>query len=235
MEAIRKANVRRVILISCAGAETNDKLRHLHEYAEIEKEFRNQGYNWQCVLRNEFPQNWFHAWAQPVEDKGQFPLSTGRDRKFAPVRLEDVCCALKDIIRGEESNNNRHNKQIYTLTGPETLNGPKIVEELNQVVQGRVNYQDVDRQQMERILRSLREREEAQRGGRDDDDSNRDYFEGQPTDCQIQTILDYFEYVKSGKADRTTEDLRKLTGREGQRVEQFFKEHASEFRPRRQE
>jgi len=231
MEAIKRANVKRVILISSTGAESNEKLKHLHEYAEIEKEFKNQGYNWNCVLRNEFSQNWFHAWSQPVEDKGQFPLSTGRDKKFAPVRLEDVCCALKDIIRGEESTNNKHNKQIYTLTGPEAVNGPKIVDELNRVVQGRVNYADVDRQQMEKVLRSLREREQQQRGGRDDDDDNRDYFEDQPTDTQIHTILDYFDYVKSGKADRTTEDLRKLTGRDGQRVEAFFKEHASEFRP----
>jgi len=242
LEAMKRSNVKHAILISCAGADANEKLRHLHEYCEIEKEFKNCGFNCHCIVRTEFTQNWFHAWSYPVEDKGQFPLSTGSDRKFAPIRIEDVCCAVKDILRGDESGSaivnvvgsNRHNKQTYTLTGPEALNGHKIVEELNRAVQGqgRVTFQDVDRNQMERILRALRDRARPQ--ACDEDEDPRRHFEGQPTEVQVQTILDYFDYVKSGKADRTTDDLRKITGRDGQRLESFFRDHANEFRPNRQ-
>jgi len=244
LEAVKKANVQHVILISCAGAENSERWRHLQEYAEIEKEFNNCNYNCHTILRTEFPQNWFHAWSYPVEDKGQFPLSTGQERRFAPIRIEDVSCALKDILRGEESSGiksllpsvlggNRHHKQCYTLTGPEALNGPRIVDELNRAVQAGVSYVDVDRNQMERTLRELRDRDpqrlqQQQRGG--DDDRNR--FEGQPTETQIQTILDHFDWVKEGNADRTTDDLKKITGREGQRVESFFRDNAAEFRPR---
>jgi len=246
MEAAKKANVKNVILMSCAGAEGNEKLRHLHEFCEMEKEFKRCNFNWHCIVRVEFVQNWFHAWAQPVEDKGQFPLSTGSDRKFAPIRIEDVCCAVRDIMCGEESGrgvvnvagSNKHNKQTYTLTGPEAVTGHKIVDELNNVIQGRVTYHDVDRNQMEKILRSLRDRDQtcaARPQSSDEIEQNRRYFEGQPTDCQINTILDYFEHVKQGKADRTTDDLKKITGKEGQRIERFFKDNAAEFRPRRQE
>jgi len=253
LEAIKKANVKHVILISCAGAENSERWRHLHEYAEIEREFLSLNFNCHTIVRTEFPQNWFHAWAYPVEDKGQFPLSTGQEKRFAPIRIEDVSCALKDILRGEESTGvksilpailggNRHHKQCYTLTGPEALNGPRIVDELNRVVQGNVNYVDVDRNQMERILRELRDREQQRlqqqpRGVRpqsgEDDDRNR-RFEGQPTDTQINTILDHFEWVKAGHGDRTTDDLKKITGRDGQRVESFFRDNAAEFRPRRE-
>lgn len=264
MEAIKNANVRNVLLLSCAATESNDKWKHLGEFAEIERDFKHANFNWHCVLRTEFSQNWFHAWSYTVEDKGQFPLSTGRDRKFAPIRVDDVCYAIKEILRGDEtcsllggnfksvSGPNQHNRQTYTLTGPESLNGPRMVEELNRVIQGaRVNYVDVDRNQMEQILRALRDEKRQQRVPRqqqplqqqratrqqndEDDEDPRDQFDGQPTETQIQTTLDYFEYVKAGKADRTTDDLRKITGREGQRLEAFFRDNAAEFRPRRQE
>lgn len=245
LEALKKANVKNVILMSCAGADANEKLKHLHEFAEIEKEFKHHNFNWNCVVRVEFVQNWFHAWAQPVEDKGQFPLSTGQDRKFAPIRIDDVCCAVRDLMCGEDSarcvvtlnGHNKHNKQTYTLTGPEAITGHKIVDELNSVIQGRVSYHDVDRNQMEKILRSLRDRDQqsARPQSSEETEERRRYFEGQPTDCQIHTMLDFFDYVKMGKADKTTDDLRKITGRDGQRIEKFFKDNAAEFRPRRQE
>lgn len=249
MEAIKRANVKHVILVSHAGADSNDKLRHLYHYAEIEKEFKNHSFNWNCIIRNEFAQNWFHAWSFQVEEKGQFPLSISQDRRFAPIRIEDISCAVKDILRGDSSGStpnlvgsNKHNKQTYTLTGPELVTGNKIVDELNRAVNGGVTYTDVDRLQMERILRALRDREQQakprlqqqrQTGG--EDENNRSYFEGQPTEAQIQTILDYFDVVRAGQADRTTEDLRKITGRDGQRLESFFRDNAAEFRPRRQE
>jgi uncharacterized protein YbjT (DUF2867 family) len=240
MEAIKKANVKHVILVSRAGADSSEKLSHLYQFAEIEQEFKNYGFNWNCVIRNEFAQNWFHAWSYPVEDKGQFPLSIGQDRKFAPIRIEDVSCAVKDILRGDSSGStpklvgsNKHNKQTYTLTGPETVTGNKIVDELNRAVNGSVSYNDVDRKQMEQVLRSVRDRENQRQQARgEDEDQHR--FEGQPTEVQIQTILDYFDVVRAGHVDRTTEDLRKITGREGHRVESFFRDHADEFRPRRQ-
>jgi len=242
LEAAKKADVKNVILMSCAAADANEKLKHLHEFCEIEREFKRCNFNWNCVVRVEFVQNWFHAWAQPVEDKGQFPLSVGQDRKFAPIRIEDVCCAVRDLMCGDESNrgipsamgNNKHNKQTYTLTGPEAVTGHKIVDELNNVIQGRVSYQDVDRNQMEKILRSLRDRDQQRPQCSEETEDRRRYFEGQPTDCQINTLLDYFDYVKQGKAERTTDDLRKITGRDGQRIERFFKDNAAEFRPRRQ-
>jgi len=225
-----------VILLSNAAADSNEDSKYLHEFAEIEREFKNCGYNWNCILRTEFPQNWFHAWSRAVEDKGEFPLSTGQDRRFAPIRIEDISCAIKDIVRGNENSGvitkmwggNRHNNQTYTLTGPESATGPRIVDELNRAVQARVTFKDVDRNQMEQILRALRDEDPQKK-----QDRGR-YFEGQPTDVQILSILDYFDYVKAGRADRTTDDLRKITGRDGQRVETFFKDHASEFRPQRQ-
>jgi len=247
LEAIKKANVKHVILMSCAGAENSERWKHLHEFAEMEREFLNCNYNCHTIVRMEFPQNWFHAWSYGVEDKGQFPMSIGQEKRFAPVCIDDVSWALINILRGEESSGvksilpsvlggNRHHKQCYTLTGPEALNGPKIVEELNRVVQANVNFMDVDRNQMERILRELRDRDRQrsqQQQKQDDDEDRNRRFEGQPTDTQIHTILDHFEWVKAGHADRTTDDLKKITGREGQRVEAFFRNNAAEFRPRR--
>jgi len=219
----------------------------LYEFAEIEREFKNRGYNWTCILRTEFPQDWFHAWSYPVEAKGEFPLYIGQDRKFAPIRIADLSCAVKDIVRENENTStvakmlggNKHNNQTYTLTGPESATGPRIVEALNRAVQANVTFKDVDRNQMEQVLRSLRDDEPQKQRytrsqAREGADDNRRYFEGQPTDVQILTILDFFDYVKAGKADRVTDDLRKITGRDGQRVETFFKDNSSEFRPQRQ-
>jgi len=241
MDAIKRANVKQVILLSNAAADSNEDSKYLHEFAEIEREFKNCGYNWNCILRTEFLQNWFHAWSYRVEDKGELALSTGQDRRFAPIRIEDISCAVKDIVRGNENNSTitkllggkKHNNQTYTLTGPECTTGPRIVEALNHAVQARVNFKDVDRNQMEQILRALRD-DNLQKKKREGDEDHRRYFEGQPTDVQILTLLDYFDYVKAGRADRTTDDLRKITGRDGQRVESFFRDHASEFRPQRQ-
>jgi len=80
----------------------------------------------------------------------------------------------------------------------------------------------------------MRDRDPQRRARPQGGEDDRNRFEDQPTETQIQTILDHFEWVKAGNADRTTDDLKRITGRDGQRVESFFRDNANEFRPRRE-
>jgi len=252
MEAIHQAKVKMVVLMSFAGCEDNDhNLKSLREFYEIEKDFRKFDFKCWTIVRPEFPQDWLLLWSPYVENNGTLPLSTGREQQFPPIRMQDVTCALKEIIKRDieevTGGQGKHHGQCYHLTGPETMNQQKCVEELNRGISSNVQVktEPVDRNRMEEILRELRDRrqvggcEQAKAAGQQQPVRATEKcdrvraFQGQPTDKQIQTLCDYFEHVKNGNADKVTHDLKKLTGRDGCRIEGFFKDNADHFTPNR--
>lgn len=218
MDAMKKAEVKMVIMMSVDGAEDSE-LRGLADFKEIEDKMKQICNDW-VICRITFAQNCFHLWAPYVSEKGKFPMTLSKECEFPPVCLSDVSSALHEILQGGLE---RHRGQLYVFTGPENVKPTKIVDELNKVLHGhgrKVEYQEVSREKLEQYFRSLREEQ-----GED-----RKHFEGQPTDCQIMTMLDEMEYIKKGNS-RRTDHLKKLIGSDGEKIANFFRQHEREFRP----
>lgn len=49
---------------------------------------------------------------------------------------------------------------------------------------------------------------------------------------QVQTYLDYFDYVQSNQGSMYTPHAQLLAKRQCKTTDQFFKEHANTFKPR---
>ncbi|CAG8615603.1 19809_t:CDS:2, partial [Cetraspora pellucida] len=50
---------------------------------------------------------------------------------------------------------------------------------------------------------------------------------------EIELILDVLDYVKEGKADRVSDDYKRITGKKPTRIKSFFEDNAESFRPGR--
>ncbi|RUP50969.1 hypothetical protein BC936DRAFT_136785 [Jimgerdemannia flammicorona] len=209
-----------VILVSVAGADSKEGNQH-KEFLDLETYLKEKEKN-RVVLRTAWISNIFHLWSKYVAVNNKFPLTLEPNQKFAPIQLEDVARAIRAIIvKQNNSDGAGHRGQTYTLTGPEQVDGPRIVEPLNRVIgEGKVEYVTLKREELENYLRSLRD---------SDNEHLKNTFPSQPTDKQIQTILDELDWIRSGKANFRTEDLKNLIGGEGEKVEEFFKRHSAEF------
>jgi len=219
IDATQKAGkVKNVLFVSSIGAESQDK-ESLKEFKELEDYVKQKGKNW-VVVRMSWVVNFFYLWSIQVIENGKFPLHIQAMQKFTPIQLKDVNSAIHAIFQSDDENHNKHIGKTYTLTGPKEVDGPQLVKALNDAVgNGQVEFMSVKREELEQYLKSLRHR---------DDDRLKRRFEGQPTDKQVETILDLLEWVASGNT-HPTDDLEKLTGKKGEHPEQFFKEHSAEF------
>lgn len=222
IEASQQAGVKNILLQSSAAAEASQA--SLKEFKQIEQKLQQTGLNW-TIFRNQFVQNWFHLWSYAVQDRNEFPI-TFQEKKLVPVLIQDIVRATHELASKKELGK-QHKGQIYTFTGPEKLSGTELVRELNEALEvdeeNEVKVRKVSRQELEKYLRDLRE--SSDRNGR----LGRK-LQGQPTEKQIQTILDWFDWVNTGQAETQTDHLRQLIGKNGERIQKFFQANQAEFR-----
>jgi len=206
------------LLMSDSGVGKNNG-KTIKENQEIERKIKERAPQ-TVILRTSFITDFFRLWGPEVSENNRFSLLSGKDKYHAFVNIEDVTQAIKNLSIISDK---KHQGQTYTLTGPESLDGPRVVEELKKAVsqKGDIKYVPIQRQQMEQYLRDVREKKRVGGGNH--------VFEDQPTRLQINYICDVLEWIESGNANIKTDDLKKIINREPQRVEQFFRENANDF------
>jgi len=237
-QAMKKERVHCSLIVSFVGADSQKK--ELRAYYEMEKEIKENCEDW-CIVRKSLLMETFFLWSAIVQDKSEFPLCVQKDSQFAPLCLTDLCNAVTEIIQQQARQDTHvHRKQTYTLTGPQKLTAQQLVHELQNAIGGGydIKFKEVSRHELENYLRSLRQRSpftevfnevvETGGGGTGGHDKRMDV----PNDTEINVILEYLEYVKEGKANFTSDDLKKITGNEGEPIRRFFEKHSKEFRPR---
>ncbi|RUS15671.1 hypothetical protein BC937DRAFT_92155 [Endogone sp. FLAS-F59071] len=246
VRAATQAQVRNIILISQNGAEDGEQ-KSFQEFREIEEKFQQQLKNskW-VILRTDFFQQNFLLWADYVQEKRQFPLTISEQDKFTPLNINDLARVLIALVAQgknalQPTLNDQYNNQTYTLTGPEAIDGDRIIEELKRSTGiSDCKFQQLKRQELERYLKELTNSQPYQERLREqevqvtlqklDNQNRRLKIPGNLTAIQIETYLDIFDWIKSGKGYRVSQDVKRLTGEDAQRVGQFFKEHAQDFK-----
>lgn len=285
IEALEQERVRNVLLQSFLGADTKETdLHQLREYGRIEQMFMERLGDRKdicvCIFRYAFLQQLFLLWAPMIDQERRLRLNIGQNGRLSPVDLCDIVRATYDMFSGKHGKeksscpfgiqkqdqgfqlvplDQRHHKQRYTLTGPETLEGEDIARRLDNALKERrdIRFEDEDRREMRRYFDRLRTdqlfarqcSEQERNCGRPLSEvlssafggseawkhhKGKDRYHGHPrrehlTETKIELILDMLEIAKHGRADFVSDDLEKLIDHEPENLEDFFRRYRDEF------
>ncbi len=101
----------------------------------------------------------------------------------------------------------KHNKKVYLLTGREKLNGIKVAEEMRQISNKDVDFEQVSEKEVRDYL--LKERVPPK---------------------MVEYLLEIYQDVTQGKADTLSNDVKIITGREPELLLDYLKDVASRFK-----
>jgi len=108
------------------------------------------------------------------------------------------------------------------------VDGNRIVNELKEAT-GIENcqFQEISREEFAKMLKEMKSKGDNMTRK----SCNMGLMKCPLTDDQIELYCDYFDWIKQNQCDKVSHDFKKITGKEGRRLGQFFKENADEFRP----
>jgi len=200
-------NIRNAVLWSKVGVDHAEKEKHFQQLKEIEEMVKRSGIQNVCVCRIGFAQQMLFLLSRYIQDRGILPLPTERG-KFAPVSLRDCGHATADIL-ASSNDMSGHKHKTYRFTGNQLLNGRKLVEHANRVLQAEIEYEDIKLEDFRNLLKENHELNEF----------------------QVECIIEMMELIKEGKYNIRSQDLDKILGRQPMDIEKFFRDNADSFRP----
>jgi hypothetical protein len=210
LEHLQKCSPSVVVLLSCAAVGAMDNIKEQPSAAEfkkleqVENKFKEIGKNkkW-SIVRHDLPQEFLLHYSRLIQETGTLMLPTGNG-KCPYVSIKDITMAVSCLIHTPKSFN------TYTVTGPESLSGSKLVDYLNKEVHGQFSFKEVREQYAERYLRT-------------------EFSE--KSSALVHLYLGNFELIKNGKLEKPTEDFKKITGQQPRQVDSMIKNFAQLFRP----
>ncbi|KNE62058.1 hypothetical protein AMAG_07314 [Allomyces macrogynus ATCC 38327] len=199
-------------------------------WEQIEREV-NHRCKHATLCRIGFPMQAMFALSEVMMNKGIMPLNFG-EGDFAPVNLKDafhgitmIACELLDKTKqpakpmpmpkqpaGKTAARPMptHHGQVYTLTGMQLVNAPKLAQTASQALEAPMPYRAVDDHEMRRIL---------------DASSGLGMFE-------IEEFMASARVIRAGKMGIRSPDLERLIKRAPMTVDKFFSENKNMFKPR---
>jgi uncharacterized protein YbjT (DUF2867 family) len=131
------AGVRRLVLLSAPGAETDG-----HPLQAAEQAVRGSGVAWTILRPMWFSQNFSEAfWLHGVL-QGTLSLPTG-DGRTAFVDAEDIAEVAASALTGDRDSD-RHSGQIYELTGPRAISFGEAADLIGTATGRTIRHADVD-------------------------------------------------------------------------------------------
>ncbi|KAG0746712.1 hypothetical protein G6F57_007732 [Rhizopus arrhizus] len=204
------SGVKSIICISHVGAVSSSHAS-LQEYHEIEQEVIRSSCQY-TILRLDFVQQYFHLWATNAEKTRKFMLPLAEDVDICPIDISDVCQVIEAIVLNSEKQlmeqmDQCHDGQVYTLSGPESLNGKQIAKMMADAT-GYQNYKFHQARAMDiayylenlgmDIWFDARLKQEMaktyQETFKEENYRRRAY--DIPSIKQVQTMIDYFDWVQ---------------------------------------
>ncbi|KAI8092728.1 uncharacterized protein BX664DRAFT_327983 [Halteromyces radiatus] len=246
-----RSGIKSIILVSHVGALCSNLTSSLSDFALVENEIYNADCAW-TILRCDWIQQYFHLWTTYTEKNRSFPLPMDATTEFCPIDILDVCESVASLLLLQQKNNitkivdaldDQHIGQVYTLTGPRMINGKKLMKSLiNATHYSSYRFLQVRPMDLQYYLKYLpkdiwfdaRLKRDRYRMHYDDfgSYSYRSNIFGPPSDLQIQTFLDYFNWIFNTSSSICIPHVRLLTGKTPRSLDAFFKENANSFKPR---
>jgi hypothetical protein len=156
-----------------------------------------------AVLRTTFVQEFLLHYSKLIQETGSLLLPIAK-AKCSYLSLADVSSSIWALIAKPKE------FDIYTLTGPESIDGEKIADILGQQTKAKVSFSPIDPPFAKRYLR---------------------YELGDQAMALVDYYMAMFTLVKSKKLDVVTDDVSKITGKSPHKIDALFSNYAQLFKP----
>ena len=133
LEAAKARNIRRIVALSVAGAETNAFLPH----HAMEQEVIKLGFDWTMIRPSDFMQNLETVHLQSIRDRDEIAVPAGQGRSSF-IDVVDIGDVIAKVLLQEG-----HGGKGYTLTGPEALNFSDVAHILTEVLGRHIRYREL--------------------------------------------------------------------------------------------
>ncbi|MEV1169077.1 NAD(P)H-binding protein [Nonomuraea sp. NPDC049784] len=143
VEAARSAGVRQVVLLSSAAvvAEGADRNPIALQHRAVETALEDSGLDWTFIRPGMFATNTLWWWREPIRDKRAVRLPYP-ESQTAPVHEKDLAALAVKALREPG-----HERQAYTVYGPESLTLRRQVELIGEAIGRAVTVEVISAEQ----------------------------------------------------------------------------------------
>jgi uncharacterized protein YbjT (DUF2867 family) len=165
-------------------------------FLRVERELEASGLRYNIIRPNWFMQNFGTFWLDGIRGQGKIALPVGT-AKTSFIDARDIAAvAARLLVTGHLDNRD------FDLTGPQAIDHAEVARILSNTVGKPIVFEDIEPGILERGLLAA----------------------GLPADY-TEFLLVILGYLKAGYAERTTNAVREVLGREPGSFEQYAREH----------
>lgn len=201
VDAAKAVGVGHIVKQSVMGADEEAYSLAL-AHRPVEKAIESSGMAWTFLRPNSFMQNVVTFMGETIKAESAFYSASGEAR-ISHVDVRDIAAvAMKTLTEST------HAGKAYTLTGPEALTYDELANKLSKV--------------LGRPIRHINLAPSDLKGGM--------LAEGMPEEL-ADRMLDLERFFRENQASRITNDVKRVTGCDPRRFEQYARECVSSLQP----
>jgi len=197
LDAAKAVGVRHIVKQSVMGAaEEAYSLAKIHR--PVEKAIETSGLAWTFLRPNSFMQNAVTFMAPTIKAEGAFYSASGQAR-ISHIDVRDIAAVAVAALTTDG-----HDREIYTLSGPEALTYDEMAEEMSKALGRVIRHVSVPAADLKAGMLA----------------------EGMP-EAIADRMLDLERYFREDRASTITGDVTRLTGRASRQLTDYVRDTAA--------
>jgi len=197
VEAAKAAGVQQIVKQSVMGAEA-ESYSLAHVHRPVEKAIEASGLAWTFLRPNAFMQNIETFMSETIRAEGAFYSASG-DAKISHVDVRDIAAVAVQALTGTG-----HEGRAYTLTGPEAFTYDEVATALSAALDRPIAHVSLPHDDLKAAMLAS----------------------GMPEPL-ADRMLDLERYYRDDGASGISEDVRRITGSDHRRLQDFVREIAA--------
>ena len=171
-------------------------------FRRVEQELEASGLRYNIVRPNWFMQNFQTFWVHGINGEGKISLPAG-NAKTSFIDARDIAAVAVRLLTTDDQDN-----KAFDITGPESLTHAEVAAILSKETGRQIGYQDIDPDVLRKGLLAG----------------------GVPADY-TEFLLVILDFLKQGYAERTTNEVKNLLGREPIGFARYAKDSRAAWNP----
>ena len=213
-----------------------------------------------CIFRSSMWNQFFYYFGPLIEDENEIRLTVPDDCEFSLIDMADLLDAVYNLSKGEHddasayhnlselyiANLKKKNQTLFEVTATKNITPKGITKAVSQALGYHdMTYKKIDEKEMHAFLRKIRQDNRFRlrpdqkasdiTSAKDDEDLGRDRPYTFPlgrylNDNLIDTLVEQWELIGSGKVDKLTNHLEKSLHRDLQSFQDFLRTNRDQFK-----
>lgn len=200
LKAAKKLGIKSVVKLSAYGAATEHKSQLAKAQGYCEVNMRKVGVPYTILRPHGFMSN-FLMFAGSIKSQGAF-YAPMKQGKIPLVAPEDIAAVAVAVLTGKG-----HSSKAYNITGSEALSYAECAAKLSTAVGKEIKYVDVPPAEAKKAMLGMG-----------------------MSEWLAQGLLDLYEDWANGKAEKTFDTVKELTGKDPITFDDWAREHAGAFK-----